>query len=99
MSVGIHEAGQNHLAMAIDLNHVVAIVLQPWILQRIGSTADGNDFSAHTEHRTVFDNSEFLEFAAATWAGMARFRPQRYELADIHQQQWPVWFGLLQVSP
>ena len=48
MGVGIYEAGQNHLPLTIDLNHFVAIVFEPRILQRLGSASDGNDFAAHT---------------------------------------------------
>ena len=48
MSVGIYEAGQNYLSLTIDLNHFAAIVFQPWILQSLGSAADGNDFAAYT---------------------------------------------------
>ena len=99
MSVGIHETGHHHLPVAIDFNDFAAIVLQPWILQDLGSAADGDYLPIHAQDCSVFDNPQFLELAASTWAWVAGFRSQRNQLADIHQQQWPVWFGLLHVSP
>ena len=65
------------MAAAINLNHFLTIFLEPGVLQNIGRTTNDGDFPAHAEYRSVFDNSEFLEFAPSTWAGIARFRPQR----------------------
>jgi hypothetical protein len=79
--------GQNDLSRAIDLGNVLAILLQPGIAQRVFGRAHGNDLSAETQHRAVFDDAEFFEVGTAARSRPVGSTTQRDQLADVNEQQ------------
>src|SRR5271156_4530253 len=66
MSMRIDEARQDHAPTAINLDDLLAILLQPWIAQRVFRCPDRNDLPAQTEDGRVMNNSKLGKGSAAS---------------------------------
>jgi hypothetical protein len=86
MRVRIHKPRQHHLPFAVDLDHLLAILLQPGISQGLFRFSNRNNLPAETQDRRIFDNPEFAQFPAPAWPIVRGRRAQREQLADVYQQ-------------
>ncbi len=57
MGVGIDEAGKHHASATVDLDNLLAILLQPRIAKSVFCGANRDDLSGEAEHGSVLNDS------------------------------------------
>jgi hypothetical protein len=68
MSMRIDEARQDHASATIDLDDLLAILLQPRVAKSVFRSANRDDLPGNAEHGRVLNNSEFGKRSAAARA-------------------------------
>ncbi len=68
MGVGIDEAGKHHASATVDLDNLLAILLQPRIAKSVFCGANRDDLSGEAEHGSVLNDAEIGKGSAASRA-------------------------------
>ncbi len=90
MRMRIDKAGQHHLAAAIQLNHLRAMLLEPRIAQHLRPAAHGNDPPFGDQHRRIVQHADLAHLPTAPRCASNPRAPslctQRHQLRDAMQQ-------------